>query len=80
MSIVKKFLITGGCGFIGSALVRNIIKKTNYKVLNIDKLTYAGDLNSLIAVKLSPESLPFNILKYFSANSFIFNKDQQQLQ
>ena len=53
MSIVKKFLITGGCGFIGSALVRHIINKTNYKVLNIDKLTYAGNLNSLLAVKNS---------------------------
>lgn len=40
-------LITGGAGFIGSAVVRHIIKNTNHDVLNIDKLTYAGNLESL---------------------------------
>ncbi|WP_352338909.1 dTDP-glucose 4,6-dehydratase [Psychrobacter sp. 16-MNA-CIBAN-0192] len=40
-------LITGGAGFIGSAVVRHIIKNTNHHVLNIDKLTYAGNLESL---------------------------------
>ena len=34
-----KILITGGCGFIGSALVRYIINNTDFKVINIDKLT-----------------------------------------
>jgi len=42
-----KIIITGGAGFIGSALVRLIINQTEYKVLNIDKLTYAGHLESL---------------------------------
>ena len=36
----KKFLITGGAGFIGSAVIRHIIKNTNYSVVNVDKLTY----------------------------------------
>ena len=40
-------LITGGAGFIGSAVVRHIVKNTNHAVLNIDKLTYAGNLESL---------------------------------
>lgn len=40
-------LVTGGAGFIGSAVVRHIIKNTNHDVLNIDKLTYAGNLESL---------------------------------
>lgn len=44
-------LITGGAGFIGSAVVRHIIKNTNHDVLNIDKLTYAGNLESLKEVE-----------------------------
>lgn len=42
-----KILLTGGAGFIGSAVVRHIINTTNDTVLNIDKLTYAGNLESL---------------------------------
>lgn len=45
-----KIIVTGGAGFIGSALVRLIINETNHEVLNIDKLTYAGHLESLEAV------------------------------
>ena len=39
-----KFLITGGAGFIGSAVIRYIINNTSDSVLNLDKLTYAGNL------------------------------------
>ncbi|MEP2448765.1 MAG: dTDP-glucose 4,6-dehydratase [Balneola sp.] len=46
----RKVIVTGGAGFIGSALIRLIINQTNYQVLNIDKLTYAGHLESLESV------------------------------
>jgi dTDP-D-glucose 4,6-dehydratase len=49
----KTILVTGGAGFIGSALIRHIIKDTQHKVVNIDKLTYCGNLQSL---KLIEES------------------------
>ncbi|ALV74316.1 dTDP-glucose 4,6-dehydratase [Acinetobacter johnsonii] len=42
-----KIIVTGGAGFIGSAVIRHIINHTNNEVLNIDKLTYAGNLESL---------------------------------
>lgn len=45
-----KILVTGGAGFIGSAVVRHIIKNTQDAVVNVDKLTYAGNLESLTDV------------------------------
>ena len=45
-----RVLATGGAGFIGSALIRYLIGETGHKVLNLDKLTYAGSLSSLESV------------------------------
>ncbi|KAB7653367.1 dTDP-glucose 4,6-dehydratase [Plesiomonas shigelloides] len=51
---MKTILVTGGAGFIGSAVVRHIIQDTPYHVVNLDKLTYAGNLESLNSVSDSP--------------------------
>ena len=47
---MKTFLVTGGAGFIGSAVVRHLINNTDHQVINVDKLTYAGNLSSLDTV------------------------------
>ena len=51
---MAKILVTGGAGFIGSCVVRHIIKNTNDEVLNLDKLTYAGNLESLNEISENP--------------------------
>jgi len=50
---MKKIIITGGAGFIGSAVIRYLIKQTDHTVINLDKLTYAGNLESLKEVEHS---------------------------
>ena len=42
-----KLLVTGGCGFIGSAVVRHLIRRTDHVVINVDKMTYAASEEAL---------------------------------
>ena len=50
----RKILVTGGCGFIGSALVRHLVDGCGARVLNIDALTYAGDSSTVASIAHSP--------------------------
>ena len=51
---IMKIIVTGGAGFIGSAVIRQYIKDTEHEVINLDALTYAGNLESLKEVDQSP--------------------------
>ncbi len=62
-----RILVTGGAGFIGSAVIRHIIQNTNHTVLNVDKLTYAGNLESLALVE--------NNERYQFSNTDICNRE-----
>lgn len=72
-----KILITGGAGFIGSAVVRHIINNTLDSVINVDKLTYAGNLESLVSVENS-ERYAFEQVDICDRNTIdvVFEKHQ----
>ena len=73
----KKLLITGGAGFIGSAVIRHIINNTDHSVVNVDKLTYAGNLESLESVE-NNSRYAFEQVDICDANEIkrVFNEHQ----
>lgn len=76
----KKLLITGGAGFIGSAVIRHIIHNTSHSVINVDKLTYAGNLESLTSIE-SDRRYSFEQVDICNAHEIrrVFNKYQPDL-
>ena len=76
----KKILITGGAGFIGSAVIRHIIDNTSHSIVNVDKLTYAGNLESLASVE-NDARYTFEQVDICDANEIkrVFNKHQPDI-
>ena len=76
----KTILITGGAGFIGSALIRHIIKNTKHNVVNVDKLTYSGNLQSLESIEVSKNYI-FEQVDICNENELlrIFRKNQPDI-
>ena len=79
-SLVKKLLITGGAGFIGSAVIRHIINNTEHSVVNVDKLTYAGNLESLESIN-NNERYAFEQVDICNADEVgrVFNEHQPDI-
>ncbi|WP_165679093.1 dTDP-glucose 4,6-dehydratase, partial [Metapseudomonas otitidis] len=72
-----QLLVTGGAGFIGSALVRHLLNETDHEVFNLDKLTYAGNLESLASIEGHPR---YRFLKADIADSEAVSRALAQFQ
>ena len=77
---MKKIMITGGAGFIGSAVIRHIINNTDYEIINVDKLTYAGNVESIKSIE---DDTRYAFEKVDICNSseirFLFNRYQPDI-
>jgi len=75
-----KLLITGGAGFIGSAVIRHVINNTDHSVVNVDKLTYAGNLESLVSIE-NDSRYTFEQVDICDANEIkrVFNEHQPDI-
>ena len=70
----KKLLITGGAGFIGSAVIRHIMNNTDHSVVNVDKLTYAGNLESLTSIESDSRYAQDNEVLYYSRSPIPYSR------
>ena len=77
---MKSILVTGGAGFIGSAVIRLLCSNSSNTIINVDKLTYAGDLESLISVSDNPNYY-FENVDICDVNEIerVFNKYQPDI-
>ncbi|MDX3774146.1 dTDP-glucose 4,6-dehydratase [Chromatiaceae bacterium AAb-1] len=73
----RTLLVTGGAGFIGSAVVRYVIGNTSDRIINIDKLTYAGNLKSLAEVAANPR---YTFIQADICDRMVLDKVFQQYQ
>ncbi len=64
-----KILVTGGAGFVGSNFINYMLKKYDYKIINLDKLTYAGNLENLVKAS---KTMITHLLKAISAIKNLF--------
>mgnify|MGYP001186558323 CR=1 FL=1 len=70
----KKILITGGPGFIGHQAVKRFLGFTDYEILVIDRLSYAGDLNRINEVEIKMERIERNLKKIIENQEFVGNR------
>lgn len=75
-----KILVTGGAGFIGSAVIRHLIHDTSHEIVNVDKLTYAGNLESLESISNNAR-YSFEQVDICDANALkrVFNQHQPNI-
>ena len=79
-SYIKNVLVTGGAGFIGSAVIRKILSETDVKVFNLDKMNYASDHSSIDDLLIRRKIINKNRYKFFKLDLNDFAKTCEVVQ